>query len=94
MKRRQLGAGPGKKLNFDDEELLAKQSIEEKATYHVRRHKTVMYTNRRVKSKDLSNIASFRLLQKVRKMLTKLATTAWNRSKPRNKRLTASEKTH
>lgn len=84
LKRRRLGAGPAKKLDSEDEEFLAK-SIEEKATYHGRRHDTVMYTNRRVKSGDLLNIANFRLLQKGKKLI-KSATTAWNRSKPRNKR--------
>ncbi|KAL9965166.1 hypothetical protein ACROYT_G028929 [Oculina patagonica] len=42
LKRRRLGAGPERKLDSDDEEFLAK-SIEEKATYHGRRHDTVMY---------------------------------------------------
>ena len=44
-----------------------------------------MYTNRRVKSSNLLNIAKFKLLQKGKKLI-KSATTAWNRSKPRNKR--------
>lgn len=84
LKRRRLGAGPERKLDSDDEEFLAK-SIEEKATYHGRRHDTVMYTNRRVKSADLLNIANFRLLQKGKRLI-KSATTSWNRTKPRNKR--------
>ena len=37
-------------LDSDDEEFFAK-SIEDKATYHGRRHDLVMYTNRRVKKK-------------------------------------------
>ena len=44
-----------------------------------------MYTNRRVKSGDLLNIANFRPLQKGKKLI-KSATTAWNQSKPQNKR--------
>jgi len=39
----------------------------------------------RVKTTDLLNIANFRLLQQG-KRLVKSATTAWNRSKPRNRR--------
>ena len=35
--------------------------MEDKATYHGRRHDFVMYTNRRVKSRDLTNIANKRL---------------------------------
>lgn len=45
IKRRNLGAGAHRLIDSDDEEAIAK-SIEEKATYHGRRHNTVMYTNR------------------------------------------------
>lgn len=45
LKRRRLGAGAPTLLDGDDEEFIAK-SIEDKATYHGRRHNTVMYTNR------------------------------------------------
>ena len=45
IKRRRLGAGPPTLLDEEDEEAVAK-NIEDKATYHGRRHNTVMYTNR------------------------------------------------
>jgi hypothetical protein len=44
-----------------------------------------MFTNRRVKKRDLMSIANYRLLRKGKKMI-KSATTAWNRSRPKNKR--------
>ena len=44
-----------------------------------------MFTNRRVKKRDLLSIANYRLLQKGKKMI-KSATTPWNRSRPRNMR--------
>ncbi len=82
MKKRKLGAGPSKQLDSSDEEFMAK-AIEDKATYHGRRHNPVMFTNRRVKKRDLLSIANYRLLQKGKKMI-KSATTPWNRSRPRN----------
>jgi hypothetical protein len=84
LKRRRLCARQERKMDSDDEKFVAK-AIEEKATYHGRRHDTVMYTNRRVKSTDLLNIANFKLLQKGKKLI-KSATTVWNRSKPRRQR--------
>ena len=90
LKRRRLGAGQERKMDSDDEEFVAK-AIEEKAAYHGRRHDTVMYTNRRVKSTDLLNIANFKLLQKGKKLI-KSATTVWNRSKPRRRRSVQAEK--
>ena len=83
IKRRKIG-GQGAPRNIDDqdEEFLAK-CIEDKATNHGRRHNLVMYTNHRVKSRDLLNITNFRLLQKGKK-LTKSATTVYNRSKPKS----------
>ena len=84
LKRRKLGAGPGKQLDSSDEEFIAK-AIEDKATYHGLRHNPVMFTNRRVKKRDLLSIANYRLLQKGKKMI-KSATTPWNRSRPRNMR--------
>ena len=48
-------------------------------------HNTVMYTNRRVKGRDLLSIANHHLRQRGKKKI-KSATTAWNRSAPRNKR--------
>ncbi|CAB4042502.1 Transient receptor potential cation channel subfamily A member 1 [Paramuricea clavata] len=70
--------------NSDDEEFVAK-SIEDKSTNHGRRHDLVMYTNRRVKKRDLLNIANYRLARKNKKMI-KSATTVYNRSKPRSLR--------
>lgn len=84
LKRRRLGAGPSSRIDSDDEEFVAK-AIEEKATYHGRRHETVMYTNRRVKKEDLLNIANYRLVQKGKRLI-RSATTIWNRSRPRNMR--------
>ena len=71
-------------IDSDDEDFIAK-CIEDKATYHGRRHDLIMYTNKRVKKRDLLNIANYRLLQK-KKKLVKSATTVYNRSKPRSSR--------
>lgn len=45
LKRRRRGAGAPTLLDEEDEDFVAK-SIEDKATYHGRRHNTVMYVNR------------------------------------------------
>ncbi|CAB4010188.1 RNA-directed DNA polymerase from transposon X-element [Paramuricea clavata] len=71
-------------IDSDDEDFIAK-CIEDKATYQGRRHDLIMYTNKRVKKRDLLNIANYRLLQK-KKKLVKSATTVYNRSKPRSSR--------
>ena len=71
-------------LHSDDEEFVAK-CVEDKATYHGRRHDMVMYTNRRVKKHDLLNIANYRLLTKKKKLI-KSATTVYNLCKPRSSR--------
>jgi hypothetical protein len=85
VKRRKLSTqGAPRKLDDEDEEFLAK-CVEDKATYHGRRHNPVMYTNRRVKSRDLVNIANKRL-QDAGKKLIKSATTVYNRCKPKNMR--------
>ena len=68
-------------LDSDDEEFVAK-SIEDKATYHGRRHDLAMYTNRRVKKADLLNIANYKLICEGKQTI-KSATTVYNRSKPR-----------
>ena len=73
FKRRKLGGGQYRKMDSNDEKFVAK-AIEEKATYHGRKHDTVMYTNRRVKSRDLLNIVNYKLLQKGNKLI-KSATT-------------------
>ena len=85
VKRRAIiNQGRPSLLDSDDEDFVAK-SIEDKATYHGRRHDLVMYTNRRVKKRDLLNIANYKLLSKNKRMI-KSATTAYNRSKPRSLR--------
>ena len=71
-------------LDSEDEEFLAK-AIEDKATYHGRRKDAVMYTNRRVKSRDCLNIVNYNLKRRGRK-LVKSYTTVYNRSRPKNKR--------
>ncbi|XP_070570891.1 uncharacterized protein [Ptychodera flava] len=80
-KRRLTNQGAPRLLDSEDEEFIGK-SIEDKATYHGRRHSMVMYTNRRVKRRDLLNIANYRLLQK-NKRLIKSSTTVYNLSKPK-----------
>ena len=83
IKPRKVGLqGAPRKLSDEDEEFLGK-CIEDKATYHGRRHDLVMYTNYRVKSRDLVNIANYRLL-KAGKRLINSATTLYNRCKPKN----------
>jgi hypothetical protein len=85
IKRRKLSTqGAPRKLDEEDEEFLAK-CVEDKATYHGRRHDLVMYTNRRVKSRDLVNIANKRL-KDAGKRLIKSSTTVYNRCKPKNTR--------
>lgn len=91
IKRRKItNQGRQPLLDSDDEDMIAK-CIEDKATYHGRRQNLVMYTNRRVKKRDLLNIANHRLMS-VGKRLVKSATTVFNRSKPRNSRSVQSKK--
>ena len=71
-------------IDSEDEDFIAK-CIEDKATYHGRRQNMIMYTNKRVKKRDLLNIANYRLLQK-KKKLVKSAKTVYNRCKPRSSR--------
>ena len=59
VKRRRSGAGAPEKIDKECEKFIAK-AIESKATYHGRRQDAVMYTNRRVKGRDL-DIANYRL---------------------------------
>lgn len=86
IKRRRLGAGPRDKIDPECEEFIAK-AIESKATYHGRRKETVMFTNRRVKVRNLLNmhVANFDL-ESQGKAPIKLAITAWNRLPARNSR--------
>ena len=77
-------------LDSEDEEFVAK-SNEDKATYHGRGHDLVMYTNRRVKKRDLLNIANYKLVCRNKEMI-KSATTVYNRGKPRSKRSVQAKK--
>ena len=63
IKKGKIGkqGAPGK-LDSEDEEFLAK-CVEDTATYHGRGHDLVMYTNQRVKARDLLNIANYRRLK-------------------------------
>ncbi len=81
-KRAKTTQGNKSLIDSEDEDFIAK-SIEDKATYHGRRHDLVMYTNRRVKKRDLLNIANYRLASKNKKLI-KSATTVYNRCKPRS----------
>ena len=71
-------------LDSDDEEFVAK-SIKDKATYQGCRHDLVMFTNKRVRKRDLFNIANYKLARNKKKMI-KSAMTVYNRGKPRSKR--------
>ena len=83
--RKLTNQGAPRKISDEEKEFLAK-CIKDKATYHGRRHYLViMYTNRRVKSRDLLNIANYRLLKSGKRMI-KSATTVYIRCKPKNGR--------
>jgi len=85
LKRRKLSSqGPKSRLDGDDEDFIAK-ATEDKASYHGRRHDTVLYTGRRVKKKNQLTIANYRLEQRGKKLI-RSATTVYNRARPRNKR--------
>lgn len=84
IKRRKLGAGAPRLVNEETEQFVAK-AIEEKASYHGRRHEPTMYTNRRIKVRDLKNIANYHLAKEGKPPI-RSAITVWNRSKPRNLR--------
>ncbi|CAH3033710.1 unnamed protein product, partial [Porites lobata] len=85
LKRRKLSnQGPKPKLDEEDEDFIAK-AIEDKSSYHGRRHDTVLYTGQRVKRKNLLSIANYRLAQRGKKLIQS-ATTVYNRARPRNKR--------
>ena len=85
LKKRKLGnQGRPEAIDEEVEEFLLK-AIEDKATYHGRRKETTMFTNRRVKVRDLKNIANENLHQRGLKPI-KSFVTAWNRSRPKNKR--------
>ena len=85
LKRRKLSnQGPKPKLDEEDEDFIAK-AIEDKSSYHGRRHDTVLYTGQRMKKKNLLSIANYRLAQRGKKLIQS-ATTVYNRARPRNKR--------
>ena len=85
IKRRKLSnQGPKSKLDEDDEDFIAK-AIEDKASYHGRRHDTVLYTGQRVKKNNLLSLANYRLVQRGKKLI-RSATTVYIRERPRNKR--------
>ena len=83
-KRAKTTQGNNCLIDSEDEDFIAK-SIKDKATYHGQRHDLVMYTNRRVKKRDLLNIANYGLASKNKKLI-KSATTVYNRCKPRSSR--------
>ena len=80
----QLYLKNGSLSHGDDEDFIAK-AIEDKTSYHGRRHDTVLYTGQRVKKKNLFTIANYRLAQRGKKLI-RSATTVCNRARPRNKR--------
>jgi hypothetical protein len=72
LKRRKNGQqGAPRKLDDEDKDFFAK-CVEDKSTYHGRRQNLVMYTNRRVKSRDLLNIANHILHAESRKTINKI----------------------
>lgn len=92
VKRRKLTTqGRPSLIDSEDEEFLAK-AIEDKATYHGRRKDTVMYTNRRVKTRDCLNIINHNLERKGKK-LVKSYFTVYNRSRAKNVRSIQAKKT-
>ena len=85
FKKRKLGnQGRPEAIDEEVEEFILK-AIEDKATYHGRRKETTMFTNRRVKVRDLKNIANENLFKRGLKPV-KSYVTVYNRSRPRNKR--------
>ena len=81
LKRRKLSSqGPKARLDEEDEDFIAK-AIEDKASYHGRRHDTVLYTSKRVKKKNLLSIANYKLFQKGKRLI-RSATTVYNRARP------------
>ena len=68
------------------------KAIEEKASYHGRRREATMFVNkRRVKVRDLKNIANVNLLQRGKKPI-RSSITAWNRSRPKIVRSTQAKR--
>jgi hypothetical protein len=68
-----------------DTENFMLSAIEEKATYHGRRTEQTMFTHRRVKVRDLKNIANHNLASRGKTQI-RSCTTAFNRARPHNLR--------
>ena len=84
LKRRKTGEQGRPELIDEEVEEFMLKAIEEKATYHGRRTEATMFVNnRRVKVRDLKNIANANLLKRGKEPIQS-SVTAWNRSKPRN----------
>ena len=70
LKRRRCGENVGRPSMLDsDDETFVSKAIEEKATYHGRRHNPIMHTKKWVKVKDLVKIENHRLKQKGKKLI-------------------------
>ena len=83
LKRRKLTNQGRERLIDSDEETLIEKLIEDKATYHGRRQHAVMYTHKRVKTRDLKYPFNY-LRSSKEKPLIRSATTIYNRSRPKN----------
>lgn len=84
LKNRKSGAGAKRKLDEQDEELIAK-AIEQKTTVHGRRHDMVLYYHKRLKLDDMLSIANYYRMQQGKELI-KSATTVYNRAKPKKMR--------
>ena len=83
LKRRKLTNQGRERLIDSDEETLTEILIEDKATYHGRRQHAVMYTHKRVKTRDLKDSLNY-LRSSKGKPLIRSATPIYNRSRPKN----------
>eukprot|EP00794_Sanderia_malayensis_P001530 gene1530-1693_t len=84
LKLRKIGSGRKHGMDAVDEKFLT-DCIMSKSTAHGRRHDSVMYLNHRVKKKDFLNIVNISRANRGLSTI-KSATTAWNRSRPKNMR--------
>ena len=89
-KRKKSNQGRPVLIDSDDEDFISK-AIEDKSSYHGRRSDLVLYTNKRVKKRDLKNIVNFHRKKKGKKLI-KSSTTAYNRARPRCLRSLQSKK--
>ena len=89
LKRRKLT----NQLIDSDEETLIEKLIEDKATYHGRRQHAVMYTHKRVKTRDLKDSLNY-LRSSKGKPLIRSVTTIYNRSRPKNIRALQAKRRH